>query len=287
MGLGFGLSSISVNSLAATLIPSRPGFVLNLCNVWYAVGSVAGPLLASVVLARGGRAVDVLLVAGTFLLVLVPVAWWLVPGRASGLPPAPAFAAGDARRRWRPSPALLMISVLVLLYAGVEAGFGGWASSYVQQTIGASPARGALLTSMFWFSYLVGRMVATVATLTVRPGQILAATTSVIAVGGFVLGLGHGQSPPTIVAIALLGFGVGPVYPAMFALVTSRFTDRPATAVSVTASIGSIGAVALPWLMGRALPYADGLVVAWMPAAYGVGMLAALWMSQILYRRQT
>src|SRR5690606_982867 len=67
MGIGFGMASISVNSLAARLVPTRPGFVLNLANVWYAVGSVAGPLLVSAVLNRGGRAADVLLVAGVLL----------------------------------------------------------------------------------------------------------------------------------------------------------------------------------------------------------------------------
>jgi hypothetical protein len=39
-------------------------------------------------------------------------------------------------------------------------------------------------------------------------------------------------------------------------------------------------------VMGRLLPYGDGLVVAWLPALYGVGMLLALWLSQQLYRRE-
>lgn len=285
MGFGFGLASISVNSLAARLVPTRPGFVLNLANVWYACGSVAGPLLVSVVLARGGRAADVLHVAGALLVVLVPAAWWLVPqtpaeqsrGDAAGAVPRPP---------WRPSPALLVIGILVLLYAGVEAGFGGWVASYVQQTLGVSAARGALLTSLFWLSYLVGRMVATVATLAFRPGYVLAATVALIIVGGVVLGAGHGRESLTVAGIALLGAGVGPLYPAMFALVTSRFTERPATAVAVTSAVGSIGAVTLPWVMGRLLPLADGLVVAWLPAIYGVGMLAALLVSERLYRRE-
>lgn len=285
MGVGYGMAAISVNSLAATLVPTRPGFVLNLCNVWYAGGSVVGPLLASVALDRGGRAADVLLVAGGLLLGLVPVAWGLVPPpSASARHPRAAGAPSVAP--WRPSPALLVIGLLVLLYAGVEAGFGGWVASYVQQTIDVSAARAALLTSLFWLSYLVARMVATVATLKVSPGYVLAATVGLVTVGGFVLGVGHGDQALTVLAIALLGAGVGPLYPAMFALVTSRVAERPATAVSMTSAIGSVGAVTLPWIMGRLLPLSDGLVVAWLPATYGVGMLGALWLSQRLYRRE-
>lgn len=286
MGLGFGMSSIALNSLAATLMPVRPGFVLNLINVWYAVGTVAGPFLASLWLDRGGRAADVLVLAGLSLLLLTPAAWMLVPGRDTLPRTVAPRAATPAAGRWRPSPALLLIGLVVLLYGGIEAGFGGWVASYVQQTIGASASRAALLTSLFWLSYLVGRIAATIVTLTVRPGYVLAATSAVALVGGVVLGVAHGHATPTVVAIVLLGFGVGPVYPAMFALVTSRFRERPATAVSVTASIGSLGAVVLPWVMGRALPLADGRIVSWMPAAFAAGMLCALWLSQLLYRRE-
>lgn len=289
MGLGYGMAAISVNSLAATLVPTRPGFVLNLCNVWYAGGSVVGPLLASVVLERDGRAADVLLLAGALLLGLVPIAWALVPhppARARHAPGAGTPSAGrPPAARWRPSPDLIVIGLLVLLYAGVEAGFGGWVASYVQRTIDVSAARAALLTSLFWLAYLVGRMVATVATLKVSPGSVLAATVGLVTIGGVVLGVGHGDQPLTVLAIAMLGAGVGPLYPAMFALVTSRVAERPATAVSMASAIGSVGAVTLPWIMGRLLPVADGLVVAWLPATYGVGMLAALWLSQRLYRR--
>ncbi len=287
MGLGFGLASISINSLAATLVPTRPGFVLNLINVWYAGGTVAGPFLASVWLHRGGRAADVLVLAGVSLLLLAPAAWMLVPRREATARSAASPADAPTPERWRPPPALLLIGLLVLLYGGIEAGFGGWVASYVQQTIGSSASRAALLTSLFWLSYLVGRIAATVVTLSVGPGYVLAATSGVALVGGIVLSIGHGRPAPTITAIVLLGFGVGPVYPAMFGLVTSRFRARPATAVSVTATIGSVGAVVLPWVMGRALPIAGGQVVSWMPAGFAAGMLCALWLSQVLHRRES
>lgn len=290
MGIGYGMASIAVNTLASRLMPTRPGFVLNLCNVWYAAGSVTGPFVASLLLARGGRAVTVLLAAGVLAVVMVPVALWLVPATRPGRTTSAAdreatpTTSGPAPR-WRPTPALLAMSLVVVLYAGVESGFGGWAASYVQLTLRETAARGALLTSLFWFAYLIGRIVATVATLRVGPSTVLAATTVTVALGGVLLGLGHGQATTTAAAIAVLGFGVGPFYPSMFAVVTTRARERPATAVSVVSSIGSVGAIAFPWVMGQALPLADGRIVAWMPAGLGLGMMLALQASERLRRR--
>lgn len=285
MGLGFGLSSISVNLLASALVPTRPGFILNLCNVWYAAGTVAGPFLGSLFLARGRPAATTLLVASAGVLCLIPLAWSLIPAPPAVTARLAEAATAGRAPAWRPSPALLSIGVMVLLYGGIEAGFGGWLASYAQLTLAVTPVRAALLTSLFWFSYLLGRITATWATLYFRPGQILAATTVITAAGGAVLGVGHGDQGLAIVAIVLLGFGVGPVYPSMFALVTARFTARPASAVSVAASLGSVGAVVLPWVMGQTLPLAGGRVVSWTPAALAVGMLLSLWLSQRWHQR--
>jgi MFS transporter, FHS family, glucose/mannose:H+ symporter len=280
MGTGFGMSSMSVNLLATRLMPWRPGFVLNLCNVWYAGGAVAGPFVAGVLLNAGWMARTVLLVDGLALLLLLPVAWRLVPRESAARPPA-----AGTRARWRPPVALLLIGVLVLLYGGIEAGLAGWLASYTEQTLGVTPARAAMLTSLFWLAYLLGRVSATVATLRVRPGYVLAAAVIVLVAGGAAMGLGHGALGLTGAAIALLGFGTGPVYPAMFALVATRFPERPATALSVVSTLGSSGAIVLPWVMGQLLPVAGGRVLAWMPIGLASGMAIALVLSERLRRR--
>ena len=73
----------------------------------------------------------------------------------------------------------------------------------------------------------------------------------------------------------LLGGATGPIYPSMFGLVTQRFADRSAFAVSAVSSIGCGGSMLLPWLMGLTLPVGNGRLLAAVPVLLAIGMLTA------------
>ena len=65
--------------------------------------------------------------------------------------------------------ALLLIGALVFLYGGVESGFSGWAPTYLERTLGVTPADAALAMSIYWLSYVTGRVVSTALALRIGP----------------------------------------------------------------------------------------------------------------------
>lgn len=276
LGVGYGFSTISMNLVASRLLTHRPAFVVNLVNVLYGAGTVIGPLITSAVLRNGGHARWVPAVGGLAGLALLPWAWRVLP-RDVGTHLREALA-GDTRRAL-PLP-LVLIGVLVFLYGGVESGFSGWAATYLERTLGVTPARAALLTSVYWFSYLTGRVVSTALALRIGPGPVLEGALVALAAGGLLLALGVGHGPATTIALVLVGGATGPIYPSMFGLVTQRFADRAAYAVSAVSAIGCLGAILLPWTMGLTLPLAGGQVLAATPLVLAVGM----WLA---YRRAT
>ena len=122
---------------------------------------------------------------------------------------------------------------------------------------------------------MTGRVVSTALALRIGPAAVLQGALGVLTVGGVVLALGVGHSGVTTLALVLLGGATGPIYPSMFGVVTQRFADRAAFAVSAVSAIGCGGAMLLPWVMGLTLPLAGGRVLAAIPLALALGMWAA------------
>lgn len=271
LGMGYGFGTISINLVASRLLTHRPAFVVNLINAVYGVGTVVGPLITSALLSAGGQARWVPAVGGAAAMALLPWAWMVLPrDGARHLPEAIPSSQG----RHLPV-ALVLIGALVFLYGGVESGFSGWAPTYLERTLGVAPANAALSMSLYWFSYLSGRVISTALALRVGPAVVLQGSLAVLTAGGVLLALSVGHAWGTTIALVLLGGATGPIYPSMFGVVTQRFADRAAFAVSAVSAIGCGGAMLLPWAMGLTLPLAGGRVLAAIPLVLSLGMWLA------------
>lgn len=276
LGVGYGSCTIAINLVASRLLTHRPAFVVNLINALYGVGTVAGPLIASWTLGSGGRAGWVPAVGGLAALALLPWAWRVLPPDGQGgLRESTPRPRGHSRL---PLP-LLLIGGLVFLYGGVESGFSGWAPTYLERTLALPPASAALWTSVYWFSYLAGRIISTGLALRIGPAAVLQGALAVLTAGGLALAVSVGHPVGTAVGLILLGGATGPIYPSMFGVVTQRFAERAAFAVSAVSAIGCGGAMLLPWVMGLTLPLAGGRVLAAIPLALALGMWGAFRLS--------
>jgi fucose permease len=280
VGIGYGFGSIGINLVASGLVPSRPGLVLNLCNACYGGGAVAGPLVAGALLRGGGEARGLFLYGGALLAALLTLVA-LVP---AGTPGRPASEA-SATRASLPRAPLAMLALFLGLAGGVEAGVSGWLATYAERTLTLAPADAAILTSQYWAWYLGGRILVTAASLRLRPEPLLACSAAGLVAGALTMAAGTSHAPGTAAAVALLGVFTGPVYPLVFAVLTSQFAGRAATAAATIASAGSVGATALPWAMGVALADWGGRGLALTTLLLTVGMCASLYANLTTARR--
>ncbi|MFL5806944.1 MAG: MFS transporter [Roseiflexaceae bacterium] len=266
-GLGHGAIDVSTNVLIAEVFAARSAAALNLLNVFFGLGAVAGPALASLTLRAWGSALPALWASAGLMLLQAP----LIPLLADTprAPPHPATHTRATRAMHASplrSPLLWAIGALVLVYVGVENGISGWTTVYLTRTTALDQATAALVTSGFWLALTGGRVAGAIIGARLAPNTLLLFMLSGGLAGGALLAASTSSASLTVAAVLLLGFCLGPIFPTALAIATASFRQAPGTAASMVVALGSVGGTLLPWLQGvvleRAGPAASVLLVA-------------------------
>jgi fucose permease len=267
-GLGHGALDVSVNVLIAEVFAGRSAAAVNLVNVFFGIGAVAGPAIASLTLQAWGTALPALWIGAGLLLLLLPA----IPLLA-GTPTVPHSSDAPRGLALFRSPLLWALSGLILLYVGTEVGVGGWTTTYLERTTALDAGTAALVAAGFWLALTAGRVFGALLGTRLAPNALLLLSLGGGLVGGGLLALSTGNAILTIAAVLILGLCFGPIFPTTLAIVTTTFRGAPGTAASIVVAAGSIGGMLLPWLQGILLeqsgPPASVLLVA-------VGTLAML-----------
>ena len=236
-GTGLGVMMTCLSLLQSRRFPATRTAQMARLNMAWSVGALVGPPLVL----RGAASLGVpavLLATAVFFVVAGAVVWAVVPHAV-----AEAGAVTGTSRQRIALPVLLML-IAVPLATGTESAMGGWLSTYAKRS-GDNLSLMAGAVTCFWAGMLVSRMVQshvrvaeTTRKLTLRcgPPLILIAVAIVMA--------SHGGAPALAAAFAV-GFGIGPMYPLLLALVLCE-GERG----NIVFVLGGVGASSLPLLTG-------------------------------------
>jgi fucose permease len=272
-GIGEGTLDVGGNTLLVWVHGDRVGPFMNALHLFFGVGSFLAPLLLVGAMSRGGVTGAYLLLAG--LLLPVALLLWRVPS-----PAIPRLAAGETAAPLD-VPLVALFVLFFFLNVGAEASFGGWIFSYAQTVFasgGATLAAG--LTSLFWGTFSLGRLVGIPIAARVRPRLILLADLGLITVGLLILAL----LPPTP-TLAWLGVGVTGLGMASVFATTMTMAGRHIVINGRTTGLffigTSAGAAAFPWLLGQVFERLGPAAILWVliatqAAALGVWALLLL-----------
>ncbi len=150
----------------------------------------------------------------------------------------------------------LVISAMLFLffYVGAEIAFAGWIYTYAFTLNLADATTAAYLTSGFWLTFTIGRLISIPLATRFKPQQLIAAALSgCLIVLGAALLLPRSSTLVWILAAAL-GICMAPIWPSGFTLAgqSLRLTAR----VSGIILLGdSLGGMILPWLVGQVLDF--------------------------------
>jgi FHS family Na+ dependent glucose MFS transporter 1 len=254
MGMAGGAIDVGGNTLLVWIHTRQVGPYMNGLHFFFGVGSFVGPLIV----AQVGLATANLLGAYWVLaLLMLPAAVWLLwlPS-PDPLPEAEARqtagdeATGSSSTLQSASVIVFLIALLLFLYVGAEASFGGWLFTYAVESDLAHSASAAYLTSAFWGALTAGRLLAIPIAFRVRPRWILFGDLSgCIASLALIL---LWPSSPAALWIGSLGVGLfmASIFPTAISLAERRL--RITGRVTGWFLVGSsLGAMFLPWLIGQ------------------------------------
>lgn len=245
-GFGAGAIDAAINTHAAIQYSAR---VVNVLHAFYGVGAAAGPALMTAMLASGHQWRDGyrIIVAVEFVLAIVFLAtrrFW-----------PPATHVHEDHRPARLVDTLkvgkVQLSLLIfLIYTGCEAAAGAWIFSLLYESRDLATAAAGTAVTLYWVGLFASRLGYAFLPKEVRPTVVIGAC--IVAALGSAIALAlHLHPVVDTVAIFLLGFAAGPIFPSLIATTPARVGPQHTTnAVGLQISMASIGLAALPALCG-------------------------------------
>jgi FHS family Na+ dependent glucose MFS transporter 1 len=163
LGAAEGTLDVGGNVMLVRAHGAGVGPYMNGLHFFFGVGALAAP----VVVAQTGQ--DLRLPYWILAVALLPVAGWMLR-----LPsPKPLEKTQETEGLRADSRLVALIALFLFLYVGAEVSFGGWIYTYTLALKLSGAAAAAYLTSAFWGSLTVGRLLAIPLASRFRPRAVL------------------------------------------------------------------------------------------------------------------
>lgn len=255
LGVAGGGLDAGLNTVVALDGDSR---LMNLLHGCYGIGAACGPLVVTVALVATSTWRPAYLALMVLEAVLV-VTWVVMRNRFPHLPPASDDRSSEGSKPATPSAdrGMLVLSFGVFFFAAaLEATTASWAASYLRGPVGLSAVWAGLAVFVFEAGLTVGRMTAALISPRWIPERIAR-----LGIAGSVAGSAAVWADPgagaTVVALGLLGFTLGPVFPALMLLTPVRLGQQTAVhAVGwqlAAAAAGGVGVAAVAGVVLQAV----------------------------------
>jgi len=147
-------------------------------------------------------------------------------------------------------PQVWLSALLFFIYVGAEISLGIWLYSLLIESRGISPAVAGLWAGSYWATFTVGRLVAGL--YAKRVGVNLLVQGSLVgALLGAVLLVWNPFAAANLLAVALIGFSIAPIFPALISGTSQRVGAHfAANTISLQMTTAGLGAAVIPSLVG-------------------------------------
>jgi fucose permease len=147
-------------------------------------------------------------------------------------------------------PMVWLSVLLFFLYVGAEVSLGTWTYSLLTESRGIAPAAAGFWAGSYWATFTIGRIIAGL--YAKRAGINLLVLGGVIGAAlGVILLIWNPAAVANLIAVAVIGFSIAPIFPAMMSGTSQRVGAHfAANTIGMQMAATGLGTAALPSLLG-------------------------------------
>jgi fucose permease len=250
VGLGTGGTDSGLNAYLAVNHSTR---VLNWSHASFGVGATVGPVIMATMLGLGyswryGYALAAMLKGLLAISFGLTLSWWkgLKPASQEGpLPERRATMVGTLRL-----PIVWLGMALFLLYTGLEITAGQWSYSLFTEARGVRPEVAGVWISIYWGSMTAGRLLIGFVSDRIGNANLVRAGMLGVLAGSILISM-QGHIYLGFIGLALMGFSLAPVFPALVSGTPVRVGSlHVANAMGFQIGAAALGGAIVPGLTG-------------------------------------
>lgn len=267
-GLASGILDVGCNTLLLWTHKEKSGPFMNGLHFFFGVGSLIAPLLLAQVLLRTN---DIYWLFYSFAILSVPIMIWL------WLLPEPSHNVHQDEQVSAAFPVVpvILIVILFLLYVGLELGFGNWIYTYALTLNLGTTVTAAYLTSLFWGSFTLGRLLGIWVSTRLRAHTTILIDLIGCAISTLIIMVWKESSPALWIGTFGLGLSMASIFPNIMMLAGERMQITGAITGWFLVGSGA-GGMLVPWLLGQIFATTGPQLMTTVLLAVTVGILAVL-----------
>lgn len=147
-------------------------------------------------------------------------------------------------------PKAWLSALLFFVYVGAEVSLGTWTYSLLVESRGIDPELAGLVAGSFWAMFTIGRLIAGLYAKRAGVDLIVQCATTAAIIGAVIL-LWNPAEWVSLLAVALIGFSIAPVFASLTSGTSKRVGDQhAANTIGMQMAFSGLGGATIPGLMG-------------------------------------
>jgi len=146
---------------------------------------------------------------------------------------------------------LVWLSVLLFfLYVGAETSLGTWTYTLLTESRGVDETLAGFFAGSYWFTFTIGRIAAGIVAKRVGVNKLVVGGLMGAVLGALLL-VWNPNEIANVIAVALIGLSIAPIFPAMMSGTRTRVGDHyAANTIGMEMTATGLGTAVIPSLMG-------------------------------------